>query len=156
MLALRWRDVDLESGRIILWKTKTGRPRMVHVRQAARDVLRQSYQELSPALDDKVFWPEIEGSRRLWHLDYVFQKARRLSGIYVTIHGLRHAFASFLLMSGVDLKTVSTLLGHTLISTTADVYSHLTGTHLGDAVDRMAERFLSGVRVPKPSEGEGT
>jgi integrase len=145
MLAVRWRDIDLKSGMITIWKAKGGKRRTVHVRRLALEVLRERYEELEPGLDGKVFWPELEGERRPRHASYVFDKARKLSGIEVTIHGLRHAFASYLIMSGTDLKTVSTLLGHSSIDVTADVYSHLTGTHLGDAVDRMAKRFLSQV-----------
>jgi integrase len=143
MLAVRWRDVDLKSGMITIWKGKGGKWRTVHVRGPALETLRERYEDLEPDLDERVFWPEIEGSRRARHASYVFEKARKRSGIEVTIHGLRHAFASFMLMSGTDLKTVSTLLGHSTIDVTADVYSHLTGTHLGAAVDKMAERFLS-------------
>lgn len=41
---------------------------------------------------------------------------------YITIHSLRHANATLLLLSGVDLKIVSSHLGHYDIQTTADIY----------------------------------
>ncbi len=53
-----------------------------------------------------------------------------------TIHGLRHTFASHLVMSGVDLATVSRLMGHTSISMTM-VYAHLSPRHEADAVAKL-------------------
>jgi integrase len=41
------------------------------------------------------------------------------------LHELRHSCASLLLAEGVPLKVVSEYLGHTNISTTADIYGHV-------------------------------
>ena len=43
----------------------------------------------------------------------------------ITLHALRHANATLMLASGVDLKVVSTLLGHSSISTTANLYTEV-------------------------------
>ena len=53
-----------------------------------------------------------------------------------TLHTLRHTFASHLIMAGVDLATVSKLLGHKDISTTM-IYSHLSPNHLRGAVEKL-------------------
>ena len=44
----------------------------------------------------------------------------------VTLHGLRHTFATHALASGVDAKTLSGILGHTNASFTLDTYIHVT------------------------------
>lgn len=49
-------------------------------------------------------------------------------------HALRHTFGSILYEQGVGLKTISELLGHSNIKTTADIYISLTKKHLGNAV----------------------
>ena len=42
----------------------------------------------------------------------------------VSIHGLRHTNATLLIAGGVPLKTVSSRLGHSSISTTGNIYAH--------------------------------
>ena len=53
------------------------------------------------------------------------------------VHTLRHTFASHLVMSGVDLPTVSKLMGHSDIETTM-IYAHLAPEHLADAVNKLS------------------
>ncbi len=43
----------------------------------------------------------------------------------ITLHQLRHTGASLLIAEGVDLQTVSSILGHSRASTTAEIYIHL-------------------------------
>lgn len=42
-------------------------------------------------------------------------------------HDLRHTFATHALTSGVDVKTLSGILGHTKTAFTLDTYTHVTG-----------------------------
>ena len=44
----------------------------------------------------------------------------------IRFHDLRHTFATHALTSGVDAKTLSTILGHTNASFTLDTYTHMT------------------------------
>ena len=57
-----------------------------------------------------------------------------------TAHDLRHTFASHLVMSGVDLVTVSKLLGHTSIQMTMR-YSYLSPEHQARAVGVLDRDF---------------
>ena len=58
-------------------------------------------------------------------------------------HTCRHTAASLLLAEGVPLKVVQEVLGHSLLSTTADIYSHLTPAAFQEAADAM-DRALVG------------
>lgn len=66
-----------------------------------------------------------------------FENARKRAGIKnLTFHTLRHTFATRLVLSGVDLATVSKLLGHSTIQMTMR-YSHPTPEALKNAVSKL-------------------
>jgi len=89
-----------------------------------------------PTIFDYVFGNEQ--GRAKWTLyRKPFEKAVRDAGITdFREHDLRHCFASDLVMKGVDLKTVSELLGHASTAMT-ERYSHLSPAHKKAAVELL-------------------
>jgi site-specific recombinase XerD len=73
----------------------------------------------------------LRGNRH-WFEDAVHQAGIR----DFTWHDLRHTFASRLIMSGVDLRTVKELMGHKSIDMTCR-YAHLAPAHEQAAVERL-------------------
>ena len=55
----------------------------------------------------------------------------------VTFHGIRHSFATRLIEQGVDVKTVSQLLGHTDVKITLNRYVHSTNDTKKDAINKL-------------------
>ena len=55
------------------------------------------------------------------------------------VHDLRHFCASLLLAQGVPLKVVSDILGHTKISVTADLYTHVLPSLRKEAINVMGK-----------------
>lgn len=58
----------------------------------------------------------------------------------IKFHGLRHTFASTLIENKVDVKTVSSILGHSDISTTLNVYVHPTEENKRSAINNALKR----------------
>src|SRR5664279_1435961 len=73
-----------------------------------------------------------------------FSAARSAAGLeWVRLHDLRHAFATFLLDQGEELRTVMDLLGHSTIRLTADTYGHVLPSRARSAADAI-DRVLGG------------
>ena len=62
---------------------------------------------------------------------------------HLTFHGLRHAFATLALIAGKNPKVVSEALGHSKISITLDLYSHVIPDMQNELTDAVAD-VLSG------------
>jgi site-specific recombinase XerD len=130
VLALRVSDID--SGRMLLWVRhgKGAKDRGVPLSPALLAALRAHWQRLRPTT-----WlfpgQTPSGQRSLGALQRVCRKAVRAAGFAkkVSLHTLRHSYATHLLEAGVDLLTIQRLLGHRDLQTTAR-YTHLTASHL--------------------------
>jgi site-specific recombinase XerD len=74
---------------------------------------------------------------RLTNIQSSFETARDMAGLSdFTFHDLRHTFASHMVMKGVDIVTVSKLLGHAnLVMTMRD--AHLAPNHLKQAIESI-------------------
>ena len=76
--------------------------------------------------------------------------------IQIRFHDLRHTFATTALENGMDIKTLSLVIGHVSAATTIDVYSHITQPMLRSAA-RQIDRGIGGVEpgaAPEPEIGE--
>lgn len=59
----------------------------------------------------------------------------------IKFHGLRHTFATRCIEAGVDVKTVSAILGHSNVATTLNLYVHPTIDNKRDAMKRLAKNL---------------
>jgi integrase len=135
---LKWDDVDLQNGFLTFNKTKTGAVRSVPIHGEALELLKRRSQRL----DTPLIFPSRKNPAVPFDFRASFEAAVKRAGIEnFTWHSLRHSAASFLIMSGVDLRTVAELLGHKSIAMTQR-YTHLAPTHLSDAVKTMTEKYL--------------
>lgn len=69
--------------------------------------------------------------------DYFARLLKHLDIPKITFHGLRHTFATRCIESQCDYKTVSTLLGHSNITTTLNLYVHPNLKQKKRCIERM-------------------
>ena len=71
----------------------------------------------------------------------------------IRFHDLRHSAATLLLSLGVHPKVVQELLGHTQISMTMNIYSHVLPSMQQDAVSRLNSLLLRREEGPVGKDG---
>jgi len=137
ILSLKWEQVDIKHGFINLTQTKNGERRQIPI----NDTLQEMLKGLTRRIDvpwvfyEVVKRKEKEIVKRFGDVKRSFNTACRKAGIQdFVFHSLRHTFASHLVMAGVDLTTVSRLMGHKSLTMTLR-YSHLAPNHLTSAVN---------------------
>ena len=128
---LDWDDLDLEA-RTLRVMGKGGKERMVPFGEPAAQALYgwlemwDGVRKVTPTTHESVFLNYRGGRlgarsvRRI--IDRYVDKAALAAGVHP--HTLRHTFATHLLESGADLRTIQELLGHSSLSTTQQ-YTHV-------------------------------
>jgi integrase len=139
-LLLRWIDVDLSRGFLTVQAAyaKNGKTRTVPLNSRSREAL-ESLKTRSKG--DYVF--SQPNGRPYKSMDKPFTaacKAAKLFGTGVSLHTLRHTFASRLAMAGVDLRTIQELGGWSDLSM-VQRYAHLTPNHKRDAIEKIVPEF---------------
>ena len=153
LLGLKWNDVDLDKG-------------IIHVR---RQVLRQngkvveaplktknSYRNIAIGVgtikilrsmaqkDEYVFPSPYGGPMSPDSVLHMLQRVLKRAGLErIRFHDLRHTFSVLALQNGVDVKTLSAMLGHYSAGFTLDTYAHVTSSMQKQAANAVGS-FLSG------------
>ena len=140
VLSLEWdKHIDLKHSFILLDKTKNRERREIPI----NDTLRRVLQSITRRLDVPYVFFNPKTGQRVLDIKSSFPTACRKAKITdFRFHDLRHTFASHLVMAGVDLTTVSKLLGHKSIKMTLR-YAHLAPAHLKNAVG-ILDNVLTG------------
>lgn len=139
LMGLRWEDVDLVKGRIILYQTKNGERRAVPLRGLALELLRAL--KVTGQRDLGLLFP---GQNPLEPIDLRFpwEKALKSSNINnFRFHDCRHCCASYLLMNNASLAEIAEVLGHKTLAMVKR-YAHLSEAHAAGVVERMNERVF--------------
>lgn len=73
----------------------------------------------------------------------LFKRIQNISGVKNRkFHAIRHTFATRALELGVDIKTLSEILGHANVSTTLNIYAHSLFEQKKNAMDRMNNMYI--------------
>jgi integrase len=160
VLALRWQDVDLATGKVRIersleqtkaggfrfktTKTKRGRrtitiaPSVIMALRAHRKTQQERWLALGAGRlpENALVFATWNGEPRTPNaLSKDWSETMADFGLKITLHALRHTHASMLIASGMDVVTLSRRLGHASPTVTLNVYGHL----FSNTDDRAAE-----------------
>lgn len=127
IMRLNWKDVDLENNMITVMLSKPGKFRKIPIHKDLGFILKSNGKKSGLIYDGTVRTIE-------WELTLIRKEMPKTE--HFRFHDLRHTFASLLIKSGVDIYTVSKLLGHGQVTTT-QIYTHLYEDHVQDAVKKL-------------------
>ena len=165
LCALEWADVDLERGTVLVSRsltetrdgaelkaTKSGRSRTIPLSRVAVEALRK--QRVLQAADKlaalsgqyidvgAVFTSELGARIAPLDVTKAYGRIAKLAGVSsLRLHDARHSAATYLLVSGVDVRSGAGILGHASASTTLNTYAHVIVEAQRDAVDRLGDRL---------------
>ncbi|WP_286154702.1 tyrosine-type recombinase/integrase [Thomasclavelia cocleata] len=162
--ALRWEDIDLNNKYIVVNKT-VQRIQQHHVPyRASKTVLITTPPKTNKAIRkipiSSVLYPILNEYREQnYHgnkhyvlvnknddmidpcsIQYKFKELiKKLKITPVTFHGLRHTFATRCIEVGMDIKTLSEILGHSNVSTTMSIYVHSTEQQKKNQIELLSQ-----------------
>lgn len=122
---LKIKDIDSERMQIKICQSKGKKDRYTILSQKALQILREYFKQYKPK--EWLF----EGQYGERYSDRSIQSILRIAvektsiKKKVTVHTLRHSFATHLLENGIDLRYIQSILGHESSKTT-EIYTHIT------------------------------
>lgn len=123
---LKWSDVDFTSGFLTVRESKSGHERSVYLTGDARTVLERLNAARTSEADDFVLTGAgggmLNGNFAAQRFRDFREKAKLPESIH--FHSLRHTFASWAVLGGMDLFKLKEILGHADIKMTM-IYAHL-------------------------------
>lgn len=149
LLGLKWDDIDLDQGvihvrrqvyridgeiREVPLKTKHSY-RSISISKDAAELLREMKKR---KVSEYVFPSPTGGPISPDSVLHMLHRVLKRAGLpSMRFHDLRHSFATLALQNGVDIKTVSGMLGHFSAGFTLDTYAHVTTAVQKEAANTM-------------------
>ncbi|MFA5018122.1 MAG: site-specific integrase [Methylobacter sp.] len=143
LMGLKWTDVNLKDGFLILHETKNGDRRRVPLSGLAL-LLLQEHAKVR-RLDTPLLFPSNKDPQKPIDLRKPWETALKQAEIIdFHWHDLRHCTASYLAMNGASLAEIAEVLGHKTLQMVKR-YAHLSDGHVSNVVASMNEKIFGGV-----------
>ncbi len=125
LINLKIKDIDSNRMQIRISQSKGKKDRYTLLSKKTLITLRHYFKEYKPK--EWLFEGEGGGQYSQKAIQNILKRAVQKTGIKkrITVHTLRHSFATHLLENGTDLRYIQNLLGHSSSKTT-EIYTHIT------------------------------
>ena len=162
--ALRWEDIDLNNKYIVVNKTVQRIQQIQVPYRATKTILTVTPPKTDKAIRkipissvlysilSKYYEQNYRGDKHYvltncngdmidpCSIQYKFKELiKKLKLTSITFHGLRHTFATRCIELGMDIKTLSEILGHSNVSTTMNIYVHSTEQQKKNQMELLAK-----------------
>jgi integrase len=143
LMGLKWQDVNLKEGFLILHETKNGDRRRVPLSGRGLELLREHAKVRR--IDTDLLFPGIVHKDKPLDLRSAWETALKRAEITdFHWHDLRHCTASYLAMNGASLAEIAEVLGHKTLQMVKR-YAHLSDGHVSNVVASMNAKIFGGV-----------
>ncbi len=167
---LRWEDFDERNGKLKIrrsvgrikngvlpigeTKTETGIREILLPPSTTELLIKRKENAVGNWIFPNLYHPEqpLNPQSAYTHLKVLLKKSDLP---LIRFHDLRHTFATMALENGMDVKTLSTTIGHVSSETTIDIYSHITDTMQRQAAAKI-DRQICGTEAQIPRDEEQT
>ena len=137
---LRWSEVNLERGLITFTETKNEELRGVPLKGHALELLKEHSKTFK--IDSELVFPSKKNPKVRHDFRDPWNKALKVSEIGdFRWHDLRHSCASYMAMSGYQMRTIAEILGHKTLSM-VHRYTHLSTEHLTEAISDLDKKMF--------------
>lgn len=125
VVALKLTDIDSSQKLVRIEQGRGKKDRLTLLPESLLTDMRNYYLEYQPKV--YLFEGQAGAAYAARSVQAVFKKALEKAGIKkkISMHGLRHSFATHLLETGTDIRFIQDLLGHNSLKTT-EIYAHVT------------------------------
>lgn len=149
MIRIQEKDFESADGKTKRWRPKSKKPRDLPMAAELLPIAKRHAEKYAsahwmcphPGQPERPMNKNTLGSAFLRIVTDAGLIAGQEDPMGVTFHTLRHTFASWLAMAGVDLWTIAQLLGHSSVKLVEQIYGHLSPNHKRIAIDRLATSY---------------
>lgn len=163
ILALKWRDLDFGTGELNISRqvVKVGKEMVVSTPKTKSSIrtlilppdMVDLLAELKRSATCEWIFPSPVNAGQPRNPTALYHRFQIILGRAnckkVRFHDLRHTFATMALENGMDIKTLSAMIGHVSAETTLNIYSHITDTMQQQAAVKI-DREIGGTDAQMP------
>ena len=155
IVALQWEDLNMQTGELRISRQATTVKGQIHIsapktKSSIRTIILppdivKIFAEYKKRIDSRWMFPSPIKEDAPRHpsavrkiLDRTLERAECK---HVRFHDLRHTFATTALANGMDVKTLSAIIGHISSETTLNIYTHITDNMQRSAANKIEQGF---------------